>query len=133
MRIRPLHTTSKDIALDITTEVARISENGTLVLVEGKRDRQSLQRLGLINIQSLDGPLFEVVERIARDHRDVVLLVDLDAEGRKLYRRLAHDLAAHGVRVDDALRNLLFQTPLRHIEGLATFLGNMERKRKTFG
>ena len=51
-----------------------------------------------------------------------MILTDLDAEGKKLYARLNHDLQRHGVRVDNSFREFLFRhTSLRQIEGLDSY------------
>lgn len=90
------------------------------VIVEGARDEASLMKLGFSNVSRLSGPLFKVVEQI--NDKEVVLLTDLDVEGRFLFSKLSNDLAARGVRIDNSLRQLLFRTELRQIEGLASFL-----------
>ena len=64
--------------------------------------------------------LFEIVESIK--DKEVVLLVDLDVQGKKLYSVLKTDLTRHGIKVDDELRKFLFRTKLVHIEGLPTYL-----------
>lgn len=91
------------------------------VIVEGKRDRVALERLGFVNIFELDKPLFAVVEQFNRGD-SVLILTDLDKKGKELYGRLKKDLSARGVRVDDSLRDALFQTELSHIEGLYRFI-----------
>ena len=90
------------------------------VIVEGVRDEASLRKLGFSNVSRLSGPLFKVVEQI--NDKEVVLLTDLDMEGRFLFSKLSSDLTARGVRIDNSLRQLLFRTELRQIEGLASFL-----------
>ena len=95
----------------------------TLVIVEGLKDRRALQEFGFRRILILNKPLYAVVEDIvATGERVVVILADLDAEGKKLYSYLANHLMQHGIVVNNTLRNFLFKkTPIRHIEGLATY------------
>ena len=92
-----------------------------LTICEGKRDVLALRRLGFSRVQEIDRPLYEVVERIEKGST-VQLLTDLDAEGKKLFSRLNSDLRQRGVRIDNELRELLFRTDLRQIEGLDTWL-----------
>jgi 5S rRNA maturation endonuclease (ribonuclease M5) len=93
----------------------------TLALVEGKRDVAALHAFGFTQVRSLDGPLYRVVEGFEKGET-VQLLVDLDREGKKLYAALKADLTQRGVRIDDELREALFKTELRQIEGLDTYL-----------
>ena len=90
------------------------------VIVEGKNDKKSLEKLGFENITVIDRPLYKVVEEVKDS--EVVILTDLDKAGKKLYGKLAKDFARRGVRVDSIIRELLFKTQLRQIEGLANYI-----------
>ncbi|MFH1399111.1 MAG: hypothetical protein ABIG95_03290 [Candidatus Woesearchaeota archaeon] len=96
---------------------------GTIV-VEGIKDQQALRELGIDSL-SLKGPLFELVENVATQGTKVLILTDLDKEGRKLYGKLKKDFVRHGVVIDSFFREWLFKnTKLRQIEGLVTYLGS---------
>src|SRR4030042_2102100 len=95
-------------------------EKESLVIVEGKKDERALRALGFTDVVLLNKPLYEVVEGI--NAKRVLLLTDLDEEGKKLYSKLKKDLDKQGIRVDNKLRNLLFRTEIRQIEGLAKYL-----------
>lgn len=101
-----------------------IREKGLLVLVEGPKDRSALERFGVTNVLCIKKPLFAVVEEIAERAKEVVILTDLDAEGRRLFARLRRDVQKFGVRVDNRLREVLFKTKLRQVEGLPSYLGS---------
>lgn len=107
---------------DIVEILADIRSKNILVIVEGKKDERSLAELGISNVLTLGPPLFEVVELVASKAKEVVLLVDLDVEGKKLYSSLSKDLMKHGVKIDDRLRKALFRSDVRHIEGLSSFI-----------
>jgi 5S rRNA maturation endonuclease (ribonuclease M5) len=98
----------------------KISLSGKPIIVEGKKDRRALQELGLKNnIFILDKPLFAVVEDVAATTKEVVLLTDLDSEGKALYGKLNRQLQSLGVQADNSFRNYLFKkTKFRQIEGL---------------
>lgn len=103
-----------------------------LVIVEGKNDRKALIELGIVDIISLDKrPIFVVVEEIISHNREVVILTDLDKEGKKLYGKLNSALQQFGVRVNNKFRDYLFkETKLRQIEGLGRYCDRMLRKTK---
>ncbi len=115
--------------LDLDQWVAKLVEEQPFILVEGPKDKASLQKLGLENIITLKGkPLYKVVERVAEETDACIILTDLDAEGKKLYGRLRSDLQKHGVKVDDRFRHFLFkETDLRQIEGLFRYAQRQER------
>lgn len=108
--------------MEILEEIKRLKQRGALVIVEGPKDRQALERLGIMNVLTLSRkPVFAVVEEAA-EAGEVVILTDFDAKGEELYGRLASDLRRHGVKVDNRLRNLLLKSRLSHVEGLVSFL-----------
>jgi len=109
-----------DCLEDIKDEIKILKASNKLIIVEGKKDVASLKELGLKNIRQLSGPLFETIESI--EDKEVVLLTDLDAEGKKLYSNLKRQLDRRGVRIDNNLRNLLFKMKLSHIEGLSHYI-----------
>lgn len=116
------NTEIEELLLRIRKEIDRIKYNKLLVLVEGKRDRESLRALEITRVYELNKPLYAVVEEISNTSNDVVILTDLDDEGKRLYHTLARDFQRHGVNIDNTLRTLLSQSPVRHIEGLAGYM-----------
>lgn len=120
---------SASSAVEVTEAVGnmlgKISNNGVAVIVEGKKDKAALGKIGIHNnVFVLNAkPLFVVAEEIAELYGGAVILTDLDEEGKKLYGKLNTLLQRQGVRVDNSLRNLLFKnTRLRQIEGIDKFI-----------
>src|SRR3989344_6838126 len=101
-----------------------LRRSGKAVLVEGPKDKLALEQFSIPHLFVLSQePLYAVAETIAARHRDVVVLTDLDAEGKKLYGKLIPLLKKLGVRIDTEFREfLLRETPLSHIEGLPAYL-----------
>jgi len=115
-----------DVKDAITEFLEGIRTSGILVVVEGKKDVAALRSLGITNVKQLHKkPLYKVVEEIAAETKNCILLVDLDKEGRKLFGSLNSNLQRHGVSVDNRFREFLFRTNLRQIEGLPSFLKNL--------
>lgn len=91
------------------------------IIVEGKKDKKALEALGLKKITLMNKPAWQIIEEL--HEKEVVLLVDLDREGRKIYSRLLQECVKHGIRVDNKLREYLFKkTTLRQIEGAYTYI-----------
>lgn len=108
------------------------------ILVEGKSDKEALASFGIKNssILYLKEPLYQVVESVAKKSKECVLLMDLDAEGRKLQERLLTDLQANGVKVNTRFTKLLYTTKVRNIEAIPKYierhLAQTPRKRPSF-
>jgi 5S rRNA maturation endonuclease (ribonuclease M5) len=98
---------------------------GTVLVVEGDRDRRSVRALGIA------GPVVAVHEgrtlagtarRLAEESRRVILLTDWDSEGGRLARRLKEFLTAESLELDLDYRRRLaaaLRGELVHVEGLA--------------
>jgi len=108
---------------DLEEFIAELKRKGKLIIVEGKRDKEALKNLGIKNVFVLNGPLYKNIEHISNNFKEVIILTDLDPEGRKLFSRLNSRLQERGVKVDNSFREFLFkETKLRQIEGILTYL-----------
>lgn len=106
----------------IEEEIEKLKKSRLLILVEGVRDKSALETLGLTNIVTLHGrPLYEVAESIKE--KEIVLLMDLDSEGRKLYGILNNIFSKTGIKVNDGLRKAIAKAGIKQVEGMASFMG----------
>jgi 5S rRNA maturation endonuclease (ribonuclease M5) len=97
------------------------------IIVEGRRDADALRRIGLVgDIITLHAGkgLYEFCEVIAGKFQHVILLMDWDDKGEKLFRALADDLK--GLWEEFApLREIirvLCQKDIKDIEGIPSLL-----------
>ena len=97
------------------------------VIVEGRRDTEALRKIGLVgDIITLHAGkgLYEFCEGIAEEFHHVILLMDWDDKGEKLFRTLAEDL--QGLWEEFApLREIirvLCQKDIKDIEGIPGLL-----------
>ncbi|MDA8238946.1 MAG: hypothetical protein M0Z67_01105 [Nitrospiraceae bacterium] len=101
------------------------------VIVEGKKDALALQKLGLVGEVVLlhrGQGLYEFCEDIAEKFPKVVLLLDWDEKGEKLYSSLAGNLSGHWEEFS-AFRGIikvLCQKDIKDIEGIPKLLGRLE-------
>ncbi|MBI2650411.1 toprim domain-containing protein [Candidatus Woesearchaeota archaeon] len=104
--------------------INKIKDSNSLVIVEGKKDRIALQKLGISNIIELNKkPLFEIIEDVANSNDECIILTDLDKEGKQLYSKLNSNLQKNGVKINNKFREFLFKhTKLRQIEGIDSYL-----------
>ena len=108
---------------DLSVWLAELRASGKAIIVEGPKDKAALEHFGIPVAAVLsEQPLFAIAEEIAERNRHVIILTDLDAEGRKLYGKLVPLLKRLGVTIDTRFREfLLKETTLSHIEGLVRY------------
>ena len=108
-------------------QVEKLKISDILIIVEGKKDRTSLEKIGICNIVELSKkPLFEIVEFVADYNEECIILTDLDKKGKELYSKLNSSLQRNGVKVNNKFREFLFKhTKLRQIEGIDTYIDNL--------
>jgi 5S rRNA maturation endonuclease (ribonuclease M5) len=103
---------------------AECAEPGTVVVVEGERDRASLRKLGLPGtiVKLHHGrALSETAHELVGRSRRVIVLTDWDTEGGHLAQRLREFLEAEPLVLDLEFRRRfarLVRGELVHVEGL---------------
>ncbi|MBS3102539.1 toprim domain-containing protein [Candidatus Woesearchaeota archaeon] len=117
-----------DIKTDMETHLKKLVESDKIIIVEGKKDKAALKKLGIKNIIDLGKkPLFHVVEEVASNGKECIILTDMDKKGKELYGKLNAGLQRFGVKVDNSFRNFLYKnTKLRQIEGIVSYINNNE-------
>jgi 5S rRNA maturation endonuclease (ribonuclease M5) len=112
---------------DLVKELNDLSSEGAAVLVEGKRDATALRGLGY------SGPVFTVSvltsstvarERLRKQVTKMIVLTDLDSEGRRLASRYIKFLSQEGIAASLAQRRRLSKASrgvFLHIENLRRF------------
>lgn len=110
---------------ELLKHLSMVKEENLLVIVEGHNDKKALENFGIRKIITLYGkPLFKVVESV---DEPVVILTDLDKEGKQIYGKLNSMFSERGIHVNNELRHFLFKnTKLRQIEGLKSYLDKLK-------
>lgn len=112
--------------LELWEELRQASaEPGTIVVVEGERDRASLRRLGLpgpVMLLHHGHTLSQLAQELGSGPRRVIVLTDWDTEGGHFAQRLRELLRPGPAEIDLEFRRRLAQLlhgDLAHVEGLA--------------
>jgi 5S rRNA maturation endonuclease (ribonuclease M5) len=117
----------------LVKELNDLSTEGSAVLVEGKRDVAALRSLGY------SGPIFSVSilkasdaarEKLRAEVRQMVILTDLDSEGRRLASTFVKFLAREGVKASLVQRKRLAAASrgdFLHVENLSRFAEEAHR------
>jgi len=118
---------------DLVKELNDLSSDGAAVLVEGKRDAAALRGLGY------SGPIFTVAiltgtaasrEKLRKEVGKMIILTDLDSEGRRLAARYMKFLSQEGIAASLAQRRRLSKASrgvFLHVENLERFAIGGER------
>ena len=114
--------------------VAIESSNGSTIIVEGQKDRESLRELGITGpiecLQSSRRNTAGFVESLDETKR-IIVLTDFDREGISLAKKLSRFLNARSLQVNvvlwKSLRELT-RSEVRSIEELPKYLERMENQ-----
>jgi len=111
--------------LEITLK--ELEDSGAPVLVEGKRDKEALQRIGVKNrIFLINMTPDELSRRVSKVADKAVILTDFDESGEKLCKRMEEALYSYNV-----LPNTEVRRKLRHLLGVYNF-EDIERRMEEF-
>lgn len=124
--------------LPLWEELLRASaEAGTVVVVEGDRDRRALRRIGVrgpVALLHRGVPLGVVAHALGQRYGRAIVLTDWDTEGGHLARRLKEFLQAGELTLDLELRRRLahvLRGEIVHVEGLAGWARRMAERSGT--
>ena len=94
----------------------------TVILVEGKNDKQKLEKFGITHIYSIKGKKFyDILEELENEDL-VIILTDLDKQGEKISSKISHMFQREGIPVDLEFRKSLKNFDIKHIEDIPTDL-----------
>jgi 5S rRNA maturation endonuclease (ribonuclease M5) len=112
----------------LTRKLITRSKLGTPIIVEGRRDKLSLRRLGvegrIFCLKSAGIRFFDFVENV-KSWREAIILTDFDREGKELSSQLVRELSRIRVRADDSFwRQLrsLGRSEIKSVEELADYM-----------
>lgn len=94
------------------------------IIVEGKRDKKALEKIGFKNIIPISGKSNERILQFLkkRKYQRVAILTDFDKEGRERYKELARLFQKNGIKIDSFVRETFNHTfKIHKIEELSSF------------
>jgi len=100
--------------------LSELSEGDAAIVVEGKRDRDALRRMGITNQIFLINQKPDIVaERVAKTAHTAIVLTDFDRKGEELCLRITSALEGCSVKPDlDVRRKLKYLFGVRFFEEL---------------
>jgi 5S rRNA maturation endonuclease (ribonuclease M5) len=115
---------------NLLLEIEKSKNN--LIIVEGKKDKTALIKLGFKKIFILNQnkksiqEQTEEIEKILKKEKNKLLsiLMDFDKKGQTLYKKLKQELSLQKLKIDDSLSNTIKSLKISHIEGLNSYIKN---------
>ena len=119
----------------ILEKLAEKSSEGAIILVEGVKDVEALKNIGIKGkiccIKNRKIPLYDFLSQYINIDEEVIVLTDFDRRGTQLAEKIVNYLEKSGKPVNLTfwlkMQNL-FSSSLKDIEGVASYLKNIERK-----
>jgi len=119
----------------ILEKLAEKSSEGAIILVEGVKDAEALKNIGIKGkiccIKNRKIPLYDFLSQYINIDKEVIVLTDFDRRGTQLAEKIVNYLEKSGKPVNLTfwlkMQNL-FSNSLKDIEGIASYLKNIERK-----
>ncbi|OYT56189.1 MAG: hypothetical protein B6U77_00330 [Candidatus Hecatellales archaeon ex4484_218] len=119
----------------ILEKLAEKSSEGAIILVEGVKDVEALKNIGIKGkiccIKNRKIPLYDFLSQYIDIDEEVIVLTDFDRRGTQLAEKIVNYLEKSGKPVNLTfwlkMQNL-FSSSLKDIEGVASYLKNIERK-----
>lgn len=138
-KVKPVskHLREKEEKLQqILARLAEEASNGTPIIVEGKKDTETLDTLcirgKIVSAKSGGKSLLDVVSEVRNSGvREVVLLLDFDRRGKELTVRLRQLLEHEGAKPSTILWTEIFGLvgkEVKDVEGLASYMETLKRK-----
>jgi 2,5-diamino-6-(ribosylamino)-4(3H)-pyrimidinone 5'-phosphate reductase len=98
------------------------------IIVEGKKDVESLRNLGIKGIiSSLNGRSINDLVDQFRNFSKIIILTDYDSEGVKIKNKLVRNLQLEGIKTELSYYNILrkiLKGGVLQVEGLFNFIKN---------
>jgi 5S rRNA maturation endonuclease (ribonuclease M5) len=123
----------------VTEALSRLAEEsakGTPILVEGKKDVETLRTLGVqgpvVTVKTGGKSFLDTVTELEEKQTvKVILLLDFDRRGKQGTNRLRHNLERVGIKVDLEHWLTLLGTvgkDVQCVEGLSAYLVNLKQR-----
>lgn len=131
MNIRILEDIERLEQLDkILSDLRERADKGAVIIVEGRKDVESLSRLGLKGdiILASQQPLLELTETLSRKDKEIILLTDWDKKGGMIARKIIKYLLNYGIMPNTEIRGrirTLVKKRIKDIESLNNYVNRL--------
>lgn len=115
---------------ELLLELQSLAESGAIIVVEGRKDYESLRLLGIngeIRFAS-QTPLLEFTEMLSKSGRKIVLLTDWDKKGGMVARSIIRHLLTYGIMPNIEMRSKirsLVKKRIKDVESLNNYVNKL--------
>ncbi len=108
---------------ELILELQALSDDSAIIVVEGKKDEESLRSLGIkgeIRL-STQQPLLEFTEALQRSGKEIILLTDWDKKGGMSAHKIIQHLLAYGIMPNTRIRAKIRALVRKRIKDVESF------------
>ncbi len=115
---------------EIILELRELNDNGAIIVVEGRKDAESLRSLGIKGEIKLAAqlPLLEFTELLSKSGKHIILLTDWDKKGGIVARKIIKHLLAYGIMPNTDFRSrirALVKKRIKDVESLNNYINRL--------
>ncbi|MCX9012304.1 MAG: hypothetical protein OIN66_14430 [Candidatus Methanoperedens sp.] len=115
---------------EVILDLRGLADAGAIIVVEGRRDVESLRSLGINGEMRLASqqPLLEFTEQLSRSGKKIVVLTDWDKKGGIMARKIIDQLLFYGIMPNTDIRSrigILVRKRIKDIESLYNYIDRM--------
>jgi 5S rRNA maturation endonuclease (ribonuclease M5) len=120
---------------ELISALLEASGRGAVIIVEGRRDQESLRALGIPGpvITASQKPALALAEDVARVHREIIVLTDWDEKGEEMALQIEKHLRCSGSRGDMEIRSKLKRLVKKDIKDVESLSRYVARMRELYG
>ena len=108
--------------LSIMEELQKCAKQGIPILIEGKKDEEALNKLGIngnfIKVSGSPFKLYEIAEIATENSSRVIILTDFDKKGKELAKKLSEDIQGLGYHPDLEIRRKIMGMTHKYIKDI---------------
>ncbi|MEQ9731016.1 MAG: toprim domain-containing protein [Candidatus Methanoperedens sp.] len=114
----------------VISELQTLADSGAIIVVEGRRDAESLRFLGIkgeIKFASRQ-PMLEFTELLSKSGKEIVLLTDWDKKGGIVARKIIQHLLTYGIMPNTDIRSrirVLVKKRIKDVESLNNYVNKL--------
>lgn len=115
---------------ELILELQALADGGAIIVVEGRKDAESLRFLGIKGEIRLASqlPLLELTELLSRSGKEIILLTDWDKKGGIVARKIIKFLLCYGIMPNTDIRSrirVLVKKRIKDVESLNNYVNKL--------
>lgn len=120
---------------ELISALVEASDRGAAIIVEGRRDQESLRALGVQGqvIMASQKSALILAEEAAKKFQEIIVLTDWDEKGEEMALQIEKHLRCSGSSCDVEIRSRLKRLVKKEIKDVESLSRYVERMRELYG